>query len=173
MGIFQPQRCYRRVMGRTLTHQEVMKLESQYTPMAVQRCTATSKSTGVRCRRMTGQPGMLVCHYHGGGSKLVRSAAERRVRHLLPLALQVLFRVLEEGNDRDALRAARYVMKYSGINPRNIQTEARSERTLKAIGRGTPTPPSDNEIEDLIALLMREDDDQEKRLEIGAGESSE
>lgn len=41
------------------------------------RCRAKSKRTGERCRRFPA-PGATVCHFHGGASRLVRAAAERR-----------------------------------------------------------------------------------------------
>jgi hypothetical protein len=42
------------------------------------QCTATSKGSGDRCKRVPA-PGAPVCHFHGGGSPQVAAAAERRV----------------------------------------------------------------------------------------------
>jgi hypothetical protein len=42
------------------------------------RCTATAKSTGERCKRRP-HPGADVCVKHGAGAKQVRAAAKRRL----------------------------------------------------------------------------------------------
>lgn len=46
--------------------------------MNVETCTATSKRSGLRCKRAP-VPGAKVCKIHGGGAPQVRAAAARRV----------------------------------------------------------------------------------------------
>lgn len=46
--------------------------------MAADLCSATAKSTGVRCTRPV-VPGAQVCRFHGGAARQVKAAAERNV----------------------------------------------------------------------------------------------
>lgn len=46
--------------------------------MAVEKCTATSKQSGERCKRYP-VPGLTVCKMHGGGSKAAKQAAARNI----------------------------------------------------------------------------------------------
>jgi hypothetical protein len=48
-------------------------------PMDARRCTATSKQSGERCKRLA-IPGGTVCVMHGGASPAVRAAAEERLQ---------------------------------------------------------------------------------------------
>lgn len=47
-------------------------------PCDADRCTATTKETGERCRHHRGPDGAPVCRYHGGGAPQVKVAAQRR-----------------------------------------------------------------------------------------------
>ena len=47
-------------------------------PHGDDRCTATAKSTGERCRK-NAVPGANVCRYHGGNAKQVQEKAQERL----------------------------------------------------------------------------------------------
>ena len=58
-----------------------------------QRCSATSKRTGVRCNRAA-RLGMNVCQYHGGNAPQVLNKAKERLMALQPKAIQTMDKLL-------------------------------------------------------------------------------
>lgn len=93
-------------------------------------CTATARSTGVRC----GNPairGGTVCLKHGGAAPQVRAAARLRLATLVEPALGRLARILATGNDRDAIRAIENVLDRAGV-PRGGAPDDDEARVLLA-----------------------------------------
>lgn len=112
------------------------------------------KRDGCRCGRWAIRGG-FVCFKHGGQLPVVRASANARLRAMAPLAVQVIERAMTEGKPAERFRAARYVLRYSGIAPANVRTtQSRGERA--ALGQGAPTPSPDDEIEALLSGLMDE-----------------
>ncbi len=79
--------------GPIKSHGDLMdaprRMDTSYTP-----CTATSKQSGVRCKRRP-IPGGHVCVMHGGGSPLVQFKAQERLKSLQPKAITVLESLLD------------------------------------------------------------------------------
>lgn len=66
------------------------------------RCTATAKGSGERCKRRP-IPGGTVCVKHGGGSPVVRAAAERRLAERQALMAVETFGLPREVDPHSAL----------------------------------------------------------------------
>lgn len=96
------------------------------------RCTATSKSTGERCKKYPLR-GQTVCKYHGGNNAVSKAAGERRIRKREALA-QANRLVQRDGVDMDPIdhlldslyRAAQMVRVY-GIMCAEIDDSADEE----------------------------------------------
>ena len=73
------------------------------------RCTAKAKSSGKRCRRQS-ILGARVCYVHGGASPQVRRSARERLALLVDPALARIAKVLKEGEDVVAVRAAIFLL---------------------------------------------------------------
>jgi hypothetical protein len=92
------------------------------------QCSATSKSTGERCRRAP-IVGGFVCDHHGGKIPAVRKSARERLLAMVDPALDALLRALQTGppcehcgrsdSDKDpvVLRAAQLVLDRAGHHP--------------------------------------------------------
>jgi hypothetical protein len=92
------------------------------------QCTATSKTSGERCRRPP-IPGGFVCAFHGGKSPLAVQAARERLLAMVDPAIDALMRILKQSPpcdvcgradaDRDpvVLRAAQVVLDRAGHHP--------------------------------------------------------
>jgi hypothetical protein len=59
------------------------------------QCTATSKQSGVRCKRRPIRGG-FVCKIHGGGSPQVKQKAEERLREMIDPALAKLLKLVQQ-----------------------------------------------------------------------------
>lgn len=85
-----------------------------------ERCTATSKQSGERCKRRP-HPGSNVCVIHGGGSPQAKRSARQRLNDLLDPALDALQTVLKDGIDKgdtpSVIRAALGILDRCGFNP--------------------------------------------------------
>lgn len=102
------------------------------------RCTATSRSTGERCRKSSAL-GQFVCDQHGAKSPLSIQAAKERMAILVEPAMEVLYRATRSAPpcehcgrsdaDRDptAVRAAQIILDRTGHHP-TIAVAAASER---------------------------------------------
>lgn len=100
--------------------------------------------------------GGYVCMKHGGQLPVVRASATARIRSLAPAAVLVIERALTEGKPDTQLRAARFVLKYSGITPQNVRSVARNQ---KALEQGAPVPSTDAEIDAMLIALMEAPDE--------------
>lgn len=115
------------------------------------QCSAMSKQTGNRCRRFTGHPGLGVCKFHGGAVRRVRDAADRRIQALVPTAIMTIQDLMENPTSSERFRAARLVLRYSGINASNLWKDADSGQL--AIEGGTPAVSAEDQIEELLRGL--------------------
>jgi hypothetical protein len=106
---------------------------------------------GARCTRWA-IVGGYVCPKHGGSAPQVRAGARARLRALAPMAVDVIATAMTEGKPAEQLRAARFVLKYSGITPANIRAEAKSRGERAALPQGAPVS-TDDEIERLLEGL--------------------
>jgi hypothetical protein len=93
---------------------------------------------------------MNVCRFHGGGSPIVRAAADRRLAALAPLAVQALQEILEDPTSRARLRATKYVIKLLGIDSKTLWERAPEQLAIEA--GGTPLS-ADEQIDALLASL--------------------
>lgn len=82
-------------------------------PMKARRCTARSKQSGVRCKRVP-IPGGTVCTMHGGAAPQVQKSAKERIAALVHPALDTLQRALTDRDVNAAVRAARDVLDRAG-----------------------------------------------------------
>jgi hypothetical protein len=77
------------------------------------RCTATSVTTGERCKRRP-RPGSNTCVKHGSGAPQVRDAAERRVQEQRALtAAQRLVAKVDLSKYADPFAALEFAVSYS------------------------------------------------------------
>src|SRR5487761_1324675 len=77
------------------------------------RCTATSVTTGERCKRRP-RPGSNTCVKHGSGAPQVRDAAERRVQEQKALtAAQRLLANVDLSRYSDPFAALEFAVGYS------------------------------------------------------------
>lgn len=95
------------------------------------QCTATSQTTGERCRRFAIQGGH-VCPHHGGSAPAVRAAANARLADLIPDAIAALHRAANSGDIKAAVKAAQVVLDRTGHGPTSrIEVEARAGEELR------------------------------------------
>lgn len=80
---------------------------------AMKRCSARSKRTGQRCRRLA-DPGANVCVMHGAGSPKVQEAARERFAALARQAIDTLQRAMRSKNLIAGVRAARDLLDRAG-----------------------------------------------------------
>lgn len=81
------------------------------------RCTATSKSTGERCRR-SAIPGGTVCRWHGGAAPQVRAKAAERLSERLKIPLNLAVKRLQkqlDNGDVDAKTVLDAVVKLAAL----------------------------------------------------------
>ena len=95
---------------------------------AGRQCSATSKTTGQRCRRAP-IVGGFVCDHHGGKIPAVRASARERLLAMVDPAMDALLRAMSAGvpceacgrtdADRDpvVIRAAQIVLDRCGFGP--------------------------------------------------------
>jgi hypothetical protein len=81
------------------------------------RCTARSKQSGVRCKRVP-IPGGTVCTMHGGAAPQVQKSARERIAALVHPALDTLQRALSDQDMNAAVRAARDLLDRAGYSAR-------------------------------------------------------
>jgi len=62
------------------------------------KCTATSKTTGDRCRQPAIQGG-AVCRFHGGSSPQVKAAAAARIEEVRDLVVERILEQVQSRND--------------------------------------------------------------------------
>jgi hypothetical protein len=103
------------------------------------RCTATSKSTGERCRKAPIKGGH-VCQDHGGSAPQVRRTARERLQALVDPTMDALLRALgsappceacgRSDADRDpvVIRAAQIVLNRCGFGPAATLTVTEAPR---------------------------------------------
>ena len=92
--------------------------------MDTPRCTATSKQSGVRCKRRP-IPGGLVCVIHGGAAPQVQAAAQARLLALQHRAIDRLTTLIgQEDCPTVAYAAARDVLDRTMGKPREAVTHA-------------------------------------------------
>lgn len=114
------------------------------------------KKNGDRCQRYAVH-GAFVCHGpHGGSLPVVRQAAETRIQLAANLALSTITYLIEHGeNEAVRLRAAKYALKFAGVEPGRIRTD----RHGSVRGRGAqlaieaPKTDFDAQIEGFLAGL--------------------
>lgn len=93
------------------------------------QCTANSKQTGQRCRRLV-PLGHVVCHYHGGSTKHAREKAKLRLLELIEPAVAQLARLMvNSADERVQLRAAENILDRGGL-PRGVKIDGQDARTL-------------------------------------------
>lgn len=97
-------------------------------PNGQNRCKATAKGSGVRCKQPA-RMGTTVCRTHGGNAPQVQRKARLRLAELVDPAIGRLSSVLENGNDRDALRAVENVLDRAGY-PRTANLDVADARAL-------------------------------------------
>jgi hypothetical protein len=74
-------------------------------PMGTLQCTATAKTTGNQCTQRP-VPGAKVCHYHGGASAQVKTAAARKLAEEKARALAQTLGVPIEQDPREGILMA-------------------------------------------------------------------
>ena len=142
------------------------------------RCTATSKTTGERCRQAA-IPGGRVCRYHGGGAPQVQRSARGRLAELVLPSIETLNQERAHAKrSADRQRAANSILDRAGIT-RGHSAEVDAARalllerilTIRAESAGAIAPPDPLEI---VAEVIDEDDDEaeygddEERSDAGA-----
>lgn len=95
--------------------------------VAAERCSATGKASGERCRKYAIR-GATVCASHGGAAPQVRRAAAERLRALQDRAVDRIADVLETDDPKLALDASKTVLDRTGLGP--------SSKTEVEIGAG-------------------------------------
>lgn len=102
-------------------------------PSGALRCTAHT-SSGPRCCAPA-ISGATVCRVHGGSAEQVRRAAQARLADLVPAALAVLARVLDDPDAayRDKLRAAENVLDRCGYPRRQLPEVEVDMETARAL----------------------------------------
>lgn len=80
------------------------------------QCSATSKASGQQCKRWAILGG-TVCPKHGGSAPQVKEAAARRIRELIPTALDTLATVMTdpEASEASRVRAADSILDRGGF----------------------------------------------------------
>jgi hypothetical protein len=118
------------------------------------QCTATSKQSGERCRRMV-QLGYTVCFIHGARSRGAQEKAKLRLIALVEPALATVATIMAT-SDSDALRlrAAENVLDRGGL-PRGVTISGDDARALLAEKllayrdkAGLPEPDDNQEMTD-------------------------
>jgi Rad3-related DNA helicase len=85
-------------------------------PNGRRQCTAKSKRTGNRCRQWA-CTGTTVCRMHGGTTKQVKRAHQRRLLELVDPAIARIEKELNNGDSSsDRLRAAENILDRTGIS---------------------------------------------------------
>jgi len=85
------------------------------------QCTATSTTTGARCRNAPIKGG-TTCKFHGGGAPQVRAKATQRLMAMVMPALVELNKILRKKgtSDADRLKAIREVLSRTGFSETQI-----------------------------------------------------
>lgn len=99
-----------------------------------ERCSAHINGTDTPCRAYP-MPGLEVCRFHGGGTKMARAAGRRRVRQAELTKLATEFATLEDTTPTEALlrevqRSAGLVSYYS----ERVQELEQRDRDLLTVG---------------------------------------
>lgn len=86
------------------------------------QCTAKSKQSGVRCKRLP-IPGGAVCVMHGGKIPNVRAKALQRLAAMVDPALDELIRLVRKGKQENVrMRAVENVLDRNGLRPPPVVT---------------------------------------------------
>lgn len=90
--------------------------EKREDPLAGQRCQATNRAGG-RCRKPA-NPGLLVCEFHGGGTKSAKAAGQRRLESMVPMAVRRVGQLARQRGDlKVALGASKDILDRAGLMP--------------------------------------------------------
>lgn len=96
---------------------------------AERQCTATSRQTGERCRRIV-PVGHVVCHYHGGATQQAKDKARLRMLELIEPAVAQLARLMVNSNDeRVQMRAIENILDRGGL-PRGVKIDGQDARAM-------------------------------------------
>lgn len=99
----------------------------------VQQCTANSHQTGDRCGQAAIRGGR-VCMWHGGNLPNVKAKANLRLLELVDPAIARLARVMAQGSEGNALKAANSILDRAGIVRRgDIDTAAAQALLLERL----------------------------------------
>ena len=138
------------------------------------RCTATSKTTGERCRQPAIRGGN-VCRYHGGASPQVQRSARGRLAELVMPAIETLNnerRTAKRSSDRQ--RAANSILDRAGIT-RGHSAEVDAARALlleRLLSLRSELPAGQADPLELVATVVDDDegefDDADDRAEAGS-----
>lgn len=95
------------------------------------QCTATSKQSGQRCRRIV-RLGFTVCYFHGGAAPGAQAKAKLRLLALVDPALATVAQIMANSTDeKTRLRAAENVLDRGGL-PRGVSVTADDAKALLA-----------------------------------------
>jgi hypothetical protein len=83
------------------------------------KCTATSKTSGVRCKKEA-IPGGTVCRNHGGAAPQVRNAAAARLAGAVDSAVENLLKKQGSEIESVSLRASQDILDRNNMKGENI-----------------------------------------------------
>jgi hypothetical protein len=118
-----------------------------------QRCSATSKSSGERCKRWAVK-GAAVCSRHGAGGKLKDPddpAAKKHPRTLAHERLQRIRERIQEAGDR-AVAVVDEIMQNPAVEPKD-RLKAADMFLSRVVGQKLEIERSDDEHQDLDAKI--------------------
>jgi hypothetical protein len=99
-------------------------------------CRATSKQTGLPCKRIA-IPGGHVCVFHGGKSPQVKHAAKERLNALVDPAITELTRLMSESDlDPVRLAVAKDILDRTGFKPKERVEVTDVNRRLESLAAG-------------------------------------
>ena len=126
-------------------------------PGAAVKCSAVSSRTGRPCQKWAILGG-TVCPTHGGSAPQVKEAAARRIRELIPTALDTLAEVMTdpEASEASRVRAADSILDRGGFKAVDVTVtldEGSANEALDAAirqamlerGHGVPEVPAHTE----------------------------
>lgn len=95
------------------------------------RCTAKSKQTGERCKRIV-RLGYTVCYYHGARAPGAAEKARLRLLNLVDPAIATVAQIMATSSDeKTRLRAAENVLDRGGF-PRGVAVSTDDAKALLA-----------------------------------------
>lgn len=113
------------------------------------RCKATSKGTGVRCKKDS-IPGGTVCRNHGGAAPQVRHAAAARLAGAVDSAVANLLKKQNSKLEGVSLRASQDILDRNNMKGENII------RLLMPEGGALPVKLTDDQVARIRSLKPEE-----------------